>query len=288
MACETKSSPLVTVMIPVFNGEKTIARALRSLLYQTYDKWNAIVVDDGSSDNTVDVVNKISDPRILIKHTRNKGRAAARQTALNAASGDYIAYLDADDFHHPEKLSRQIKYMLSNPDIVFSGCGVGSFKTGFGLLRVRADFSFSDKVHKFGKPIRISPISSIIKTDIAKSEAYLESLTYGEDMDYFQRVLDGKLCGAIPDVLHFYSEFDDVTARKMISAYFPIIKNHIFNLKTNKLLRVRSLLSCCSRMAAIAFICLFFGKDRVLLRRGRPALPEEKRVFAEILKTLEV
>lgn len=289
MTYEKKSTPLVAVMIPVFNGEKTIARALRSLLSQTYGNWSAIVVDDGSTDSTVDIINNISDSRILvIKHSRNKGRAAARQTALENITGDYVAYLDADDFYHPEKLERQVAFMNRNPDVDFCGCGLGSFKSDKGLLRIRADYSFNNVRHHSGKPIIISPGSSMIKSSIALDNQYTEELTYGEDMDYFQRALDGRLLGCVSDVLYYYSEFDDVDAKKLIYSYIPIIKNNFKRMKNTPFVAFRDFAYSSYRFAMISVVCTIFGYEKILHRRGRGPSDEEANEFSKVSRRLEV
>lgn len=103
---------LVSVVIPSFNREKTIARAIKSVLNQTYQEIEVIVVDDCSLDNTEFVVNEINDKRIkFIKLSHNSGACAARNVGISIAKGDYIAFQDSDDYWHKDKLEKQIEYM---------------------------------------------------------------------------------------------------------------------------------------------------------------------------------
>src|SRR2546425_12408176 len=107
---DTSSSLEVSVVIPVFNGEKSINRALKSVLSQTFSNLEIIVVDDGSTDQTINCVSQAPSDRLkLVKHDRNRGAAAARNTGIAAARGSLIAFLDADDAWRPDKLARQIK-----------------------------------------------------------------------------------------------------------------------------------------------------------------------------------
>ncbi|MEQ6890031.1 glycosyltransferase family 2 protein [Halomonas sp. CS7] len=289
MKIKSNNSPLVSVMMPVYNGGGTIARALHSLITQSYTNWNAVIVDDGSTDNTQSVVKSFNDSRIsLISHSVNRGRAAARQTALHHVTGDYVAYLDADDFYHPEKLERQVEFLERNYRADYCGCGLGSFKSGEGLIRVRAVFSFNDVRHRSGKPIFISPISSMIRSSVAVEHKYKKELTYGEDMEYFQRALDNRLLGCIPDVLYYYSEFDDVNASKLISSYFPILRNNVKKIKSSPCEAFVSLLSCCFRFAMVSATCAIFGHEKILLRRGRAPSDEEIDEFIKVSKSLEV
>ena len=108
--------PTVSVIIPTYNRAHLIGRAIQSVLNQTYQDFEIIVVDDGSSDNTEEVIKKIHDNRIYYyKHEKNKGGAAARNTGINLAKGEYIAFQDSDDEWLPEKLSQQINIIKSLP-----------------------------------------------------------------------------------------------------------------------------------------------------------------------------
>jgi len=103
---------LISVIIPTFNGSQNIRRAIMSALNQTYPNIEIIVVDDGSTDNTVEVVKDIKDERIkLLRHSTNKNGSAARNTGIRASNGEYIAFLDDDDEWFPEKLFKQMEYL---------------------------------------------------------------------------------------------------------------------------------------------------------------------------------
>jgi glycosyltransferase involved in cell wall biosynthesis len=101
--------PKVSVVIPVYNREASIARAVRSALDQTVRDIEIIVVDDRSSDNTVEVLEQVTDTRIvMLRNEANAGAAAARNRGICAATGRFVAFLDSDDFWDPEKLERQL------------------------------------------------------------------------------------------------------------------------------------------------------------------------------------
>ena len=111
---------MVSVVMPTFNCEKYIAQTIESVLSQTYTDFEILVIDDCSSDNTVDLVKKISDPRIkLFVNDVNKGTAFSRNLAISESKGEYIAFLDGDDLWEPTKLEQQISFMKKN-DISFS------------------------------------------------------------------------------------------------------------------------------------------------------------------------
>lgn len=117
----SNSNPTVSVIIPTYNRAHLVARAICSVIAQTYQDFEIIVVDDASKDNTEEVVRRLGDHRIrYIQHEGNRGGSAARNTGIRAAHGEYIAFLDSDDEWLPEKLERQVASLRAKP----SGVGV--------------------------------------------------------------------------------------------------------------------------------------------------------------------
>ena len=110
--------PLVSVITPFYNAKDTLLYSLRSLLHQSYQNWECILIDDGSDDNPQSVLSRIHDSRILYhRFEKNRGRGAARQYALDQAKGDFLCFLDADDWMYPHKLESQINTMQDHPGL---------------------------------------------------------------------------------------------------------------------------------------------------------------------------
>ncbi|OFW06402.1 MAG: hypothetical protein A3I61_19815 [Acidobacteria bacterium RIFCSPLOWO2_02_FULL_68_18] len=101
----TQKSPLVSVIIPVYNAAPFVSRAIESVLHQTFKDYEIIVVDDGSSDGSRDEILKFAD-RLTYVHQANRGQAVARNRAIARSTGQYLAFLDADDLWYPQKLQR--------------------------------------------------------------------------------------------------------------------------------------------------------------------------------------
>ena len=121
--------PVVSVVIPTYNRGSLAGRAVESVLAQTFQDFEIIVVDDGSNDNTESVVKAFCDPRVrYIHHEENRGGSAARNTGIKAARGAYIAFLDSDDEWLPEKLQSQLDTLQELPPCWGGGC------TGFWLV----------------------------------------------------------------------------------------------------------------------------------------------------------
>lgn len=124
------AAPVVSVVVPVFNGAATLGRALGSVLAQSLQDLEVLVVDDGSSDSSLAVAERVGDPRVrCIRHDRNRGAAAARNTGILAARGRYVAFIDSDDQWLPDKLARQCSYLSE------AAAGVTAVCTGFVLQR---------------------------------------------------------------------------------------------------------------------------------------------------------
>ncbi len=118
-----KSTPLVSVVIPVYNVEQYIEKALSSVLAQTYLNLEIIVVDDQSPDQSIALVKqKFSDPRLRIVQQKNRGLAGARNTGIRNANGEYIAFLDSDDFWQADKIEQHIRLMQAEPNCGVSFC----------------------------------------------------------------------------------------------------------------------------------------------------------------------
>ncbi len=114
--------PKVTVVIAVHNGEKHIATCVQSILAQTFRDFEVVVVNDGSSDRTLEALTALPSERTtLINSEVNRGVAAARNIGVQAASGEYIAILDADDVATAERLQEQVRYLASHPHIALVG-----------------------------------------------------------------------------------------------------------------------------------------------------------------------
>ncbi|WP_204106044.1 MULTISPECIES: glycosyltransferase [Spirulina sp. CCY15215] len=108
--------PKISIIIPVYNGEKTIRETIDSVFAQTFQDWELIISNDGSSDRTLEIVTAISDPRIRIISDVNAGLSESRNRGIKMAIGAYISFLDADDLWSPDKLEAQLQALENNPE----------------------------------------------------------------------------------------------------------------------------------------------------------------------------
>lgn len=136
-------SPLVTVLLPVRNGRKTLRAAVSSLVSQTYTSMEVLVLDDGSTDGSAEIVEGFNDPRVcVIRDGLHKGLATRLNEGIDLARGKYIARMDADDVAFPERFLEQVRYLERHPDVDLLGARAIVFRSAedvIGLLPFRAD-----------------------------------------------------------------------------------------------------------------------------------------------------
>src|ERR671932_2783531 len=116
----------VSVIIPAYQVENYIGAAIQSVVEQTYDNWELLIIDDGSPDRSVEVCRQFTDPRIKIISQENRGLAGARNTGIRNAQGEYLAFLDGDDVWFSEKLEKHVEHLENSPAV-----GVSFSPSGF-------------------------------------------------------------------------------------------------------------------------------------------------------------
>lgn len=118
------SVPAVSVAMPIFNNGKPLREAVLSILYQTFEDWELILIDDGSTDGSVDEISDILDPRIrFLRDGTNKGHAARLNEAIDLARGGFFARMDGDDISYPDRFRCQVEYLHSHPEVDLLGVG---------------------------------------------------------------------------------------------------------------------------------------------------------------------
>lgn len=143
------ADPLVSIIIPVYNGEKYLAAAIESALAQDWERKEIIVVNDGSTDRSLEIIEAYR-PLLTVINQKNGGACNARNAGLRAAAGDYIQYLDQDDLLHPEKISLQVRDLLRESAATLA-CG-RLFTFGEDVNECRA-FDFFDSLGAYTSPV---------------------------------------------------------------------------------------------------------------------------------------
>ena len=196
--------PRVSVIVPVFNRANVVGQAVASLREQTLQDIEIIVVDDGSSDLSAEAAERAGGHSVrVIRHASNRGIPAARNAGLQAARGEYIAWLDSDDLARPERLARQAGFLSRHPDIALVGSSAGRLAVN-GTRRRFARVPFLN--HETLAPALVfrSPFqqSSIMgRAEVLKEFEYRPEFPVCEDLDMFIRMSRRHRIANLRDVL---------------------------------------------------------------------------------------
>ena len=118
---EAVNSPLITVLLPVYNGAKELKRSVFSILDQTYTNFELLIINDGSTDESSSILDQLTDPRIKVMHQKNLGLAATLNRGISLSNGKYIARQDQDDFSYLTRLEKQVTYLEEHPECALLG-----------------------------------------------------------------------------------------------------------------------------------------------------------------------
>lgn len=190
-AVEKKETPLVSIIIPTYNYASFLPKAINSCLNQTYQNLEIIVVDDGSTDHTREVVRGFKD-KIIYIYQDNQGVSAARNAGLELATGDFITFLDADDYLTEDSIEVRLGVFLRHDDIGFVMGETYSKYVSNNTLSYKRNIKemiFSDKFYEDLLLKRIIFGPSLIRSSLAKKFRFPIHITNGEDVAYSTKIL---------------------------------------------------------------------------------------------------
>lgn len=188
--------PLVSIIIPAYNAELWISETIKSAFDQIWANTEIIVVDDGSTDNTLKIVQEFSSTRLKVIAQKNAGAASARNSGLQVALGDYIQYLDADDLLAPDKIQKQIVALQNNDKKFVASGSWATFVTEITSCRfipekLWSDFTPLDWIYcLFERGGTMYPHAWLIPRNIVeKAGPWNVSLSLNDDREYFNRIV---------------------------------------------------------------------------------------------------
>lgn len=185
---------MVSVLIPAYNAEKTINRCIESILHQTYENIEVIIVNDGSTDNTLSVLSNYAkkDRRIAIYNQKNRGVSATRNVCLKNAHGDYVLYVDADDWIEANMIQQMLE-LMKDADIVF--CESDHAETSEQVESVdNVKIEYWDQktqLYEFMKHKRMTGMlwNKLIRRSLTEDVWFNEKTGYGEDAEFLWKIL---------------------------------------------------------------------------------------------------
>lgn len=201
-----KSNPLVSVLMPAYNAEKYIAAAIESILKQTFSDFELIIINDGSTDQTPEIIEEYSqkDSRVIVlKNEKNLGICSALNRGLENARGIYLARMDADDWSYPERLKLQLDFLQDHPEVVIVGGMIEVCDQDLRVLNRRSYPLTDEEIRK--KILRLNPFAhpaTFYRLETAKKVGgYNPHLVLVEDYDFYFRLGNYGKFGNLPQTI---------------------------------------------------------------------------------------
>ena len=196
----------VSAVMPSFNTAAYLPQAIDSILSQTFSDWELLIVDDGSTDDTHSILSRFTDPRITVhKCPVNRGRSAARNTALAQAKGRYIAICDSDDVFAPTRFAQQVSFLDTHPDVAVVSGYIRAFSSSTtALMQFPVDQASIRRRFERGK-MGVAHGASMVRVEcFERLGGYCEDLSFAEDFELFRRFSRQYSFHTLPTVLLDY------------------------------------------------------------------------------------
>jgi len=226
------ATPLVSIIVPAYNAEQYIAETIRSVIDQTFQGWELLIVNDGSTDKTAEISASFGDERIHVIQQPNSGVSAARNAGLEKAAGKYVTFLDADDVLPSRSLGLRVAILEDQPDI----------DAVHGIVSIRDEKLLNETKHfspfAYGDPFRLAlrldgrlffnPCYMVRREKIGQA-SFQKGMTHCEDILFFIRLFSQKLAVtsiAEPVYLYRVSGTSAMSNMKgLIAGYFELVEN---------------------------------------------------------------
>lgn len=212
----------VTIAIPFYNAEEYLPDAIRSVFAQTFQDWELLLIDDGSTDNSLSIAKSIKDDRVRVfSDGKNKKLARRLNEVTLLAKYDYILRMDADDLMFPNRIEKQLEIIINdNVDIVTSG--VYSVLNNLEIVGIRGMNYNSVKFQDIlSRKVGITHAALLAKKSWYERNKYDETLSIAQDLDLWLRTSkkDDLKIISIAEPLYIYREENNVTKKKLLRAY---------------------------------------------------------------------
>jgi glycosyltransferase involved in cell wall biosynthesis len=193
--------PTISVIIPVYNGEKTIKETIESVLKQDFSDFELIVINDGSKDTTLEVISSINDPRIQVFSYPNAGLSASRNRGYVHSCGEYITFLDADDLWTPDKLERQLRALQAHPKAAVAYSWTNFIDESSNFVRIGSRITLTGNIYPnllLANFLESGSNALICRRALVEVGGFDESLLAAEDWDMWLRLAEHHDFVAVP------------------------------------------------------------------------------------------
>lgn len=284
IASATRDLPHVSIGLPFYNAEAYLLDAIRSVFAQSHQNWELILVDDGSTDRSLEIARSIDDPRVRVYSDGQNRRLAARLNEITRlAQYDYLARMDADDLMARDRLERQLLLLESSPHVDLVTTGTYSLGIGEKLIGVRV----VEKNHKIDPYKLLAGQSGILhaailgRTKWFSRNPYDESMSRSQDMNLWVRSF-GKNdlnIGFISSPLYFYREHESITKKKLLlnykSARSTILEDAINGFSKHD--RLKAYMRSWIKTIGVYALYAVGVQDKIVIRRNKTSMRADRK-----------
>lgn len=223
----TKDKPLVTVGIPFYNAQKTLADAIRSVFVQTLTDWELILVDDGSTDDSLRIARSITDERArVVSDGRNLGLATRLNEIAQLARGDYLARMDADDLMHRDRLATQAEFLDRNPAVDVVGTGMYILDMEGHPVAKRPASSAPLSARRVFAGDCLAHATIMGRTAWFRRNAYDPSFRRTQDFELWCRTFGHSRFARLPVCCYYYTEYASFSLSKYAGSTWSVVRTH--------------------------------------------------------------
>lgn len=265
-----KSPPKVTIGLSFFNPGIHLENALKSIFCQTFQDWELILIDDGSTDNSLEFVRRIRDSRVIVIHDgENLGLPKRLNQITQMAKGKYIARMDADDLMHPERISKQVDFLEENKTIDLVDCAYVVIDKNNVPVSIMNNSNKLPSTYQLLKHGGFAHPTIIGKRSWFQANPYNENDDYerAEDRELFTRTFAYTKWGHLCDILFFYRYTDNIRTKAFLKSYSAerqVLRHygaHLIGIGPTILLYIRSLLK-----SSILQLLSSLGKEQIIAK----------------------
>lgn len=285
------AKPVITIGIPFYNAKEYLLDSIKSVFAQTYQDWELILVDDGSTDSSLEIANSIDDTRVsVLSDGQNKRLPARLNQIIDLAKGKYIARMDADDLCSAERIQKQVDFLEKHPEIDLVGTGMIYLGEEGELLGTKIlPTKHSDICAQPYRTFGLCHASVLVRKEWYLQNKYDEEAIQAEDFNLWLRSYEHSNFSNVSEPLYYYRCEVSSTFRKRVRCRKTSMK---FLFKHYASRKRYFLAFCYSFLQIVKFvisnlICLFQSKRKYIRRRYTSIAADEKSMYENELKNIK-
>ena len=275
--------PLVSIVMTAYNTENFIGYAIRSVINQSYVNWRLLILDDGSTDETLSVARSFKDSRItVLSDGRNKGIPIRRNETIDWAEGKYYAILDSDDIMHYRRIEKQVEFLEEHLDVDVLGSSMYCIDDENNLLYERVNDE------QYDVTVLANP-SVMGKTEWFRRNRYNVKMKRAQDAELWLRTKSHSVFYVCTERMIFYREYNIPTLKKYCEAQICMIKNIYFHPKRYNITpfyALKRVVVSCMKMCIGALGVVLGRKNLLLELRSKSPISNKETAKADLKKSI--